>query len=396
MTIRPTNRNRRPSSGAYKFKKKSQRPMIYPTRPSNTGRNTYKHKRNIDLDFNINLRPVLILVVAVLVILGIAYFACGRQALAVMVNNQPVGYIKDMNTTEEELNNLVLAKLKEDVGNNIELNEKITLKRVNSLFKNVSNNAEGVVANACKSVTYKQEATKIMVGGKQVCIVTNAEAAQKVLSTILSNYKPNDGTTDPEFATEVKTEATFVESNDVADVDTAVKMLSQTKQEEKTHTVVKGDTFASIATNAGMTEAELLKANPSITAETKANLSVGQQIKVIMTVPTIPIRTFKVTKKTVTIPYETRREANSSMDSGDTKEVQEGVDGQKEVTEKIAYVNGTAQGAATTSEKVIKEAVPRIIEYGTYEPEEDDSNDEDNYNDDSDSSSDDDSSDEDE
>ncbi|MGN1319092.1 MAG: G5 domain-containing protein [Lachnospirales bacterium] len=369
-----SSRNR--YSGSYRFKTNSQKPMIFPMQPSNAGRKSSSpRRRSRGSGFNINLRPFLFLIAVVFIIVGLGYMAFSRQALAVMVNGEAVGYIKDMNTTEEEVNALILAKLKEDVGNNIEINEKITLEKVNSIFKNVSNNAEGVIAQVCKAVTYKQEATKIVIDGKQACIVSNADVAKDVLNTILSNYKPSDGTTNPEFAAQVKTEAAFVESTEVADKDTAVKLLSQTKQEEKIHTVVQGDTFASIAKNAGMTEADLLKANPSITAETKTNLSIGQQIKVIMTVPTIAIRTYKINTKTVDIPYETERKADDSMYEGEEEEVQEGVDGQKEVYEKVAYINGTPQGAATTSEKVIKEPVTRIIKYGTYEPDYDDDDD---------------------
>lgn len=375
------NKNRYLVSKPLKFKNKTDKPLLFPLHPDKVNRKTYRGNRGFS--FNINLRPVLFLLIAILVIFGIGYFAFSRQAMAVMVNGEAVGYIKDMNTTEEELNALILAKLKEDVGNNIELNETITLEKVNSIFKHVSNNAEGVVAEVCKAVTYKQEAIKILVEGKQMVVVSNLDAAKEVLKRILDAYNPPDGTSSPEFATQIKTEATFVESTDVADIDTAVKMLSQTRQEEKVHTVVSGDTFASIAANAGMTEAELLQANPTLTSETKNNLSVGQQLKVIMTVPTLQIRTYKVETKTETIPYETEREYDDSMPSGETEEVQEGVDGEKEVTQKIAYINGVPQtgSAAQVSEKITKQPVTRIIKIGTYEESYDDEDD-DYYDDD--------------
>lgn len=375
MALGPKNKNRYLASKPLKFKNKTDKPLLFPLHPDKVNRKPQRKSINSD----INIRPLLLLAAIILVILGIAYLAFSQQALAVMVDGEPVGYIKDINTTEEELNTLILAKLKQDVGNNIEINEKITLQKVNSIFKKVSNNAEGVLANVCNVVSYNQEATKIMVEGKQAVIVSNIDTAKEVLKQVLANYKIPAGTSDPEFATQIKTEPTFVESTDVADTDTAVKLLSQTKQVEKVHTVVQGDTFASIANNAGMTEAELLKVNPSITNETKANLSIGQQLKVIMTVPTLQIRTFKTETKTVDIPYETKREYDDSMASGESEEIQEGVNGKKEVTSKIPYLNGIQQGTATTSEKVITPATPRILKIGTYEPDYDDND----YDDDS-------------
>jgi peptidase M23 len=396
MAFRPNNKYKTRSrytssySNSYSFKNRSEKPLLFATQPKNTSKRSYSRRRSFNFSFD-KFKPVLFLGLAVLIIFLIGYFAFSRHALAVVVNGEPVGYIRDVATTEDEINGLILAKLKEDAGNNIELNERVTLEKVNSMFKHVSNNAEDVLSDVCKAVTYKQEACTIIVEGQPACIVANIDTAKQVLKQILDNYNPPKGTSEPEFATQIKTESTFVNSTKVLDIEAAVKLLSQTRDEERIHTVVSGDTFASIAANAGMTEAELLKANPSITSETKSNLSVGQQIKVIMTVPTLTIRTYKIEKKTETIPYETERESDNSMSSGETKEVQAGVNGQKEITQKVAYINGIPQGtAATQTEKVIKEPVSRIIKVGTYEPEpEPDDEDDDSYYDEDDSSDDD-------
>lgn len=373
------NRNRYLASKPLKFKQKSNRPMLFPLNTDKTSRNSGRPRKSSGSDFNINLRPILRPLLIILIIFAIGYFAFSRQAMAVLVDGEPVGYIRDVKTTEEELNNLIVAKLKEDVGNNIEINEEITLKKVNSIFKHVSSNAEGVLADVCKAVTYKQEATKILVEGKQMVIVSNIDAAKEVVKRILDNYKLPSGTSDPEIATQIKTESTFVESADVADIDTAVKMLSQTRQEEKIHTVVSGETFATIAANAGMTEGELLEANPSITSETKSNLSVGQKLKIIVTVPTLEMRSYKVETKKVPIPYETEEKPDSSLDRGETQEIQEGVDGEKEVIQKTAYLNGYPENnkSVVETEKVIKKPVTRIIKVGTYEPDYDDDDDDD-------------------
>lgn len=221
----------------------------------------------------------------------------------------------------------------------------------------------------------------IVVDGTPACIVANEETATSILQQVLDSYTPPNGTTDPEFVSKITKEATFVDSTKVLDVDSAVKLLSQTKEEEKVYTVVSGDTFASIAANAGMTESELLKANPSISSETKNNLSVGQQLNIVMTVPTLTIRTYKVETKKVSIPYDTIEEDDDSLSSGERQEVQAGVNGEKEVSEKVAYINGVAQGAATSSEKVTKQPVDRIVKVGTYVEEDYDSSYDDSYDD---------------
>lgn len=147
-------------------------------------------------------------------------------------------------------------------------------------------------------------------------------------------------------------------------VDQAVEKLSETKQVTRTHTVVAGDTFASIASNAGMTEAELLKANPSISAESKTNLQIGQKLTVTSNVPVLPIRTFKTTTKEEIIDFTAVRTKNYNMPVGYSKVTTPGQEGKKQVIEKIPYINGEQSGQVQKSEKVISQPVTKQIEVG--------------------------------
>lgn len=354
----PVNRTNRP----LRFKEKSSKPMIFPLQPDNmSGAYTKKKRRT-------NRKPI-ILIIAVLVIAGLcAYVGLYKNALAIMVNGEPVGYIKDMDTTEEELNTLILAKLKEEAGNNLEITDTITLRPVNSLFRHVSRNTEQVIAEVCNSVGYKQEATTILVENKEMAIVSNVEKAREVLQTILDNYQCPAGTSEPQFAVKINTGKTFVDSEEVSTVEEAVKLLSTTKTVEREHTVVSGDSFGIIASMAGMTEDELLAANPSITNETKTKLQIGQKIKTIATVPSLAIRTFKVTTETQDVPYKTITRENNTQPPSYSRVRQEGKNGKKEVSTRTPYVNGEQIGEPVTSEKTIEEAVNRIVEVGTYVP----------------------------
>lgn len=360
-------RNDRP----LRFKGKSSKPMLFPLHPSNMSDNrVYTRKRRK----NFNPRPLLFLLLAIIIICLIGYVAVHKKALAVVVNDEVVGYIKDTNTTEQELNNLVLAKLKQEIGNNIEINDKITLDPVSSFFKK-TDNSEQVVAKVCNIVSYNQEATTILVEGKEFCIVTNIDAAREALKTVLDNYKCPEGTAQPEFAIQINTGTTFVDNSQVSSIEEAVNLLSATQTVEKVHTVVAGDTFASIASRAGMTETELLAANPSITNENKTNLQIGQTIKTIVTEPILPIRTYSWDTITEEIPFETVTQRNRNQPTSYREVVQEGQNGVKEVVRKIPYVNGEQKGEPQLTEKVTKEPVNQIIERGTYVPSTDDEDD---------------------
>lgn len=360
-------RNDRP----LRFREKSSKPMLFPLHPSNMTDNrayTRRHRRSF------NPRPLLFLLLAIVIICLIGYVAVHKKALAVVVNDEVVGYIKDTNTTEQELNNLVLAKLKQEVGNNIEINDSITLKPVGSFFKK-TDNSEQVVAKVCQIVSYNQEATIILVEGKEFCIVTSVDAAREALQTVLDKYQCPEGTAQPEFAIQINTSSTFVDNSQVSSIEEAVKLLSATQTVEKTYTVVAGDTFANIARRAGMTEAELLTANPDITEETKTSLQIGQTLKTIVTEPILPIRTYSWDTITEEIPFETVTQRNRNKPTSYREVVQDGENGIKEIIRKIPYVNGEQKGEPILTEKVKKEPVNQIIERGTYEPPSNDDDD---------------------
>ncbi len=352
-----TPRNNKP----LKFKGNNSGPMIFPLHPNNMSKNKMfpKNRRK-----PLNLRPLLLLILLLGFISLIGYVGSRANAVAVYVDNEIIGYIKDTNTSEEELTKLVVAKLKQDVGSNIELNETISLKKSGGLFKK-KEDAEQVISKVCQTVSYNQEATKILVDDKDFCIVSNIESAREALKIVLENYKCPEGTAQPEFAVRISTANTFVDKNSVNTPEEAAKLLSATHQVTKDYTVVSGDTFGSIASKFGMTESQLLSANPSITESTKTNIQAGQTLKVVSTETVLPIRTFGLETVTETIDYDTITRRNSNEPSSYRKEIREGVEGEKEVSRKIPYVNGVRMGEIQTSEKIIKEPVDRIIEVGS-------------------------------
>ena len=75
--------------------------------------------------------------------------------------------------------------------------------------------------------------------------------------------------------------------------------------------------------------------------------------------------TFKEETKKETINYETKNEYSSSLDSGKTQVRQQGVNGEKEVTYKVKYIDGKEMSREAVSEKIIKEAVSQIVVNGT-------------------------------
>lgn len=66
-----------------------------------------------------------------------------------------------------------------------------------------------------------------------------------------------------------------------------------------------------------------------------------------------------------TINFDTEQQQSSELASGETKVTQEGVNGEKEVTYKVKYVDGKEASKEKVSEKVTKEPVNKIVAVGT-------------------------------
>lgn len=73
----------------------------------------------------------------------------------------------------------------------------------------------------------------------------------------------------------------------------------------------------------------------------------------------------KVETARVTVPYGTQKEYSNTLNSGKTQVKREGVNGSKEVTYEVTYVDGVEVDRTALSEKVIKSPVDAIVVYGT-------------------------------
>lgn len=80
---------------------------------------------------------------------------------------------------------------------------------------------------------------------------------------------------------------------------------------------------------------------------------------------TIKRAEIKTETKTEEIPFDVQEAYSDTMASGESTVTQAGQNGQKEVTYNVAYIDGKEVKRKAVEEKVIKEAVPQIVTYGT-------------------------------
>ncbi len=152
-------------------------------------------------------------------------------------------------------------------------------------------------------------------------------------------------------------------------------------------TDLKGDDFLTD----GMTINVLKKINVTLTADGKKNkvettaktveellkeqeITLGDDDEVTKPLDTILKDGMKIAVKRVeykeetrteTIDYKTQEQYSDSMAQGTSEVTQNGVEGEKEVTYKVKYVDSKEDSKEVLSEKVIKEPTDKIVTYGT-------------------------------
>ena len=106
------------------------------------------------------------------------------------------------------------------------------------------------------------------------------------------------------------------------------------------------------------------KAGKEVKREKVSEKVTKQPVKEITEVGTLETTT-KEEKKTETIPFEKETRNNPQLKKGETKVVQKGVNGTKEITYKVYLENGKEVKREKVSEKVTKQPVKEITEVGT-------------------------------
>lgn len=351
----------------------SRETIVIPSNKSNKNtkseKNTQKAAKS-KKQFSLSARKRLLYLIgffaaACLLLAGIVWIFFHNNAVAVNVGDVQVGVIAAKeNVTSEAFKKLITAKLKEIAGNNLEVTDEITLTPVHASKKKIEN-IETVLSSVCSMVSYRQEAIAINVNDKQYVIVANQSIADEVMEEALAAYELPAGTSNPQFADKVETAPVYIEGSSVSSKNVALSKMTEKKTEQRVHTVVAGETFGIVASEFGLTMDELLALNPDVTMDNIQALKIGQQLNVTVKVPVVAVKSFLTTTTEEEIPYETEIIENNNEKMSFRNVITEGVNGVKQVTEQVIYVNGIKKNTAVQSEKIIKEPINEKVEVGT-------------------------------
>lgn len=168
---------------------------------------------------------------------------------------------------------------------------------------------------------------------------------------------------DVSFKQEVSGATQKVVPNTIVTPEEAVKYVMTGSLERETYKIQSGDVLGSVAQKHGLTTAELLALNPSITVDTV--LQIGQALNVTVAKPFVTLEVKQEKKVTDKIPFKKIIEEDPTMYKGEKVIKQQGVNGKKETSYLLTSENGTRISKVALKEEIIQQPVEEIEVVGT-------------------------------
>jgi len=326
--------------------------------------NKKKVKKNKFPIVQINKDYLLYYAVTFCVVVFVIWGLTHKNAQAIFVDDVKIGVIQDMDITSEQLYTTAIAKLKSDIGVNVDVNEKINLKLVHARKSDVVS-TDYALAEICKNFTYQVEAASIVIDGVEYGISRSSETAQNLLNQILNKYpsKENNEIIDKSFVEKVEVIPKFVNNDELQSDEKILSILNSSLKEKRKYKVKSGDTLWRIAYAANMTLEELLEINSGLTE--KSVIKLGQELNIIVSVPLLSVKTTEKIVYSEVIPKTVETINNNNENKTYKKVIQAGSDGRKEVTANVIYINGVENRKEVVNENIIVEPVNEKIEVGT-------------------------------
>lgn len=196
-----------------------------------------------------------------------------------------------------------------------------------------------------------------------VCAVKNETDAVSVFDKLLDEEKTTEANTIVDFVEDISYVQGLYPDNEqtVWDAERLEEKLRSKKAEAVYYTVQDGDTPSEIAQANDLTTNELMALNPGLTE----TIHVGDSLLISNEVNFVRVKVIKTVQRTEEIPFETEEIKTSSMYQGRTKTVREGVNGERQITELVTYIDNIAVSTEQVSSKVTKEPVTKKVNVGT-------------------------------
>lgn len=287
-----------------------------------------------------------------------------QRVYAMMVNGQEVGHVP---TAARGL--LLFDQALEELHQSYQ--EEVFIEGGVFFRKKTSGrlDPEAVLKAAIRqSLDVKVDAYAILINGEVICHVRSKIEADKVLEAIQKPFIERIAREDNHelYNIALQEDITFrverIMHAQLVDVDQAVHIITVGEETPRVYEVQKGDSLWSIARAHGVRMEDIEAANPDMESTT---LKIGQKLN-IMTIKSLVTVVTKV-KFTYTeaVPFKSETKDDNTLFVGDSKVVQQGRNGEKEIEVYIHKENGREVRREKIGEQILKEPVAQITARGT-------------------------------
>ncbi|MUG68420.1 peptidoglycan DD-metalloendopeptidase family protein [Paenibacillus campinasensis] len=258
-----------------------------------------------------------------------------------------------------------------DRGYKPEIDSEQTLQKLDGMLQAYARGVELKVNGETVAVVKDQEtaqaaleAAKLKYAPDAAQVETSQVKFTKVSASASTDNKASEGSElkSVNIKESIELARTKASPEEVLDVEAAVQVLTDTKDQPVIYTVKEGDTISSIAQQYGMTSAEVMALNPEVEEK---YVQIGSELRLTKPEAPITVRTVEtVTEKQPSKPEIIVRESDE-LPKGTRKVVRPGRDGVKVVNYSVTKENGQVVAKQWLGQEVVQEALPEVVYKGT-------------------------------
>lgn len=281
---------------------------------------------------------------------------------SVYVNGLEIGLISREEVLEE-----MLATLAEEAsdfyGKPVVMVEKVILQEVHLPF--AEPDEEKVLSNLRHLLSYKVKARMVTVDGRDVLPVGTEEEVEEIIRLIAGAYIPQKDNVSLEkvqLSENISSRPYYCYPEEIYAAETVASVLLRGTDRREIYLVSRGDSLWKIAREHNLTVEELKEANPQLEGDL---IRVGDEISLIVPEPMVNVITVERMVVEEKIPFQTNYVYDNNMWRTQTRVVEQGSFGLKEVVYQVTRENGIEVEREKLSENIIQEPTPQVIAKGT-------------------------------
>ncbi|HHU48736.1 MAG: peptidoglycan DD-metalloendopeptidase family protein [Caldicoprobacterales bacterium] len=286
------------------------------------------------------------------------------RAHRVLLNGRQAGYVCNRQSAQIVMDE-VLQDAAESYGMEVTAEHGLTFEETIITPEQLSTKAE-LEKSLRQFSEINVNAYTIYADGKIIGTLKSKEDARQVLDNIKALYTEDIARLeDVTFQEEVEILPTPVSFHEIQDTQIIEAEIMEGQETLEEYTIKEGDTFWSISKAFNIDYDELTQMNAGIDPD---KLQLGQKIRLSYPKNLLNVVTTEVIVYEKPIAYKTETQKDSSMYTNQSKVIQEGKEGVRQIEAHVIKVNGVEQEREIVSEKVIKEPVNKIVVKGTKTP----------------------------